>query len=477
MSKNLLFSGLNWAHIRYSIQLRGGYKMKRREARRGVFRGFSAWLLLMLIGSLLLVACGEEPTATRAPQPSPTAIKTTAPAAAPVTIRWSFWGDASEIEVKNRLRKQFEADHPNIRIEMVHDSWNKYFNRLRTEWVGDKTPDVMFLDNIPTWASQGYLENIEPFITRDKYDTTDYYKGLINMFRYNGTLHGLPRDNDTKVIYVNKDLLAAAGIPIPKAGWTWQDLRTAAQKLTQRDASGKVTQYGFAFEPDWWRLWVWQNGGQLYDNFTPPMPPTRSLLNSPEAIEAVQFIADLINVDKVTPTYEEMNTGDKISALFNDKKVAMAFGNHAHVAVYGQNRDLKWDIVPLPAGKKRANVLGGAGYTIHKNSQHKEAAWTFLQWLVGPIGQALFADTGVMVPSLKSVRENNIFIRQQPYNAQVFVDETELGTPYPEFLLSNKVDSIMSEQLRPVWLGQAKPAEVLAKLPAMVEPVFAEGRK
>lgn len=438
-------------------------------------------LVVLLLSSLLLSgilgACGGTPTSA----PLPTAIPTKTPTppakvTETVTLKWSFWGDASEIEIKNRVRKQFEAEYPNIKIEMITDNWSDYFNRLRNEWVGDKAPDVMFLDNIPTWAGQGYLENINPLIERDKLDTTDFYKGLLDMFRYNGALYGLPRDNDTKVIYVNKELLKDAGIELPKAGWSWQDLREAARKLTKRDASGNVTQYGFAFEPNWWRLWVWQNGGALYDNFSPPMPPTKLLLDSPEGIEAMQFWADLINIDKVTPSFAEMNSGDKIAELFKTRKLAMAFGNHSQVALYGQTMGLKWDVVPLPAAKKRVNILGGAGYVMSKSSKHKEEAWTFLKWLTGPVGQAIFADTGVMVPSRKSVREDNIYLRQQPYNTKVFLEETELGQPYPEFLLSAKVDSILNEQLQPIWEGKSKAQEVLPKLAGMIEPVFTEAK-
>jgi multiple sugar transport system substrate-binding protein len=190
----------------------------------------------------------------------------------------------------------------------------------------------------------------------------------------------------------------------------------------------------------------------------------------------MQFWADLINVDRVTPSYAEMNSGDKIAELFKTRKVAMAFGNHSQVALYGQTMGLKWDVVPLPAAKKRVNILGGAGYVINKNSKHKEEAWIFLKWLTGPVGQAIFADTGVMVPSRKSVREDNIYLRQQPYNTKVFLEETELGQPYPEFLLSAKVDSILNEQLQPIWEGKAKAQEVLPKLAGMIEPVFTEAK-
>lgn len=441
------------------------------------------WVILLLAG-FILSACGAEatPTNVQAPPVQPT---TRAPAATavvgnlanPVKLTWSFWGDSTEVAINNRLKSVFESMYPGVKINIQNESWGNYFTKLKNEWVGDKAPDVMFLDNVPTWAGGGILESIEPYIKHDKFDTSDFYPGLLDSFKYNGALYGLPRDNDTKVIYVNLDMLKEAGISVPQAGWTWQDLRNAALKLTQRDAVGNITRYGFAFEPDtWWRLWVWQNGGELYDKYTAPQPPTKLLLNNKDSADAVQFFADLINKDNVTPTYEQMNSGDKIAEMFTSRKVAMAFGNHTNIATYGKTPGLRWDVVPLPAGKKRVNVLGGAGYTINKSSKHKEEAWQFIKWLTGPAGQALFADTGLMVPARKSVREDNIFLRQQPYNTQVFLQETEVGKQYPEFLLSSEVDALMNTHLQPVWQGRATAADVFAKLPELAEPIFNKAR-
>ncbi len=435
---------------------------------------------ILIMGSTL-TACGDSTPipATTVPTVAPNFTKTPVVGnpANPVTITWAFWGDEAEIAINDRLAKQFEAQYPGVRVKIIYDAWNKYFDRVRTEWVGDKAPDVMFLDNVPTWAGrEGILEKIQPLIDRDKLDTNDFYPGLLDLFRYEKTLYGLPRDNDTKVLYVNLDMLREAGLKTPEAGWTWQDLRSMAQKLTKRDPQGNISQYGFAFEPGWWRLWVWQNGAELYDSFNAPLPPTKLLLNNKAASDALQFYADLINVDKVTPPPDKMSSGDDIATLFSQGKLAMAFGNHTNIPVYGKVNGLRWDVVPLPAGKKRANVLGGAGYAIHKNSTHKEEAWAFVKWLTGPIGQALFSDTGIMVPARKSVRENNLFLRQLAYNSSVFLQETELGVPYPEFLLSHDVDGLMDEMLKPVWQGKATAAEVVAKMPASIEPIFDKAR-
>jgi len=433
------------------------------------FLGFIQLILL----SLVLLACGDS---TPTPLAQPTAIPkpTTMPTAAtanPVTIKWSFWGDVDEIAINKKLIDQFERLNPGIKVNPLFDTWDNYYKHLDKDWTGANTPDVMFLENIATYASQGILENLDPYLAEEKnFKMEDFYPGLLNQSRYKGALYGLPRDNDTKVVFVNLKLLREAGISVPKAGWTWQDLRDAALKLTKKEADGTISQYGYAFEPnDWWRLWILQNGGELFDANTPPDPPTHLLINTPEGASAIQFFADLINRDKVSPAYDMMDTSGKISDMFSNGKVAMAFGNHALVPLFSKNKKLEWDVVPLPMGKKRVNVLDGAGYVINQVSKNKAAAWQFVKFLSSELGQGLFMESGVVVPARQSIREDNIFVQGSKYNWQVFIAETQVGVPTPNFRSFNIISQLVDESLGPVWKGQKSAAEVFPTLPAKID--------
>lgn len=439
-----------------------------RQSRMGI------WFIVVLMVSLGLAACGE---ATPTPVPlSPTPTKT--PQA--VTLRWSYWGSDAEVAINKKIATQFESLNPGVKIEQVFVPFEQYFDKLTSEWNGPKAPDVIYLNTIPNYASLGLIENLEPYVQRDKdkVNLEDIYPNLLNTFRYNGALYGLPRDNDTKVIYYNKKLFDDAKVPYPKQAWNWQDLRNAALKLTKKDEAGNTVQYGYAFElKTWWRQWVYQNGGKLFDDFTPPNPPTKLLLNTPEAAEAIQFWADLINQDKVAPPPSEMQTSNQLNDLFIQSKAAMVFGGHGKVKVFDDTPGLNWDVVGLPGNKKRVNNVGGAGYTISKFSANKEAAWNFIRYLQGVEGQALYVGTGLIVAARRSVREAEFFTRRQNYNTQVFTEEAEIGIPNPQFVRSPEVDKIMDDALASVFEGKRKAAEVLAELPAKVDPILAESGK
>jgi multiple sugar transport system substrate-binding protein len=393
-----------------------------------------------------------------------------ASAASPVTITWSFWGDNWELAVNQRMVRAFEQEHPGIRVEIQHHPWSRYFTWLREEWREGRSPDVMFLNYIPSYVAMGELEPIDRYVAGDDDLIDDIYPALLTGFRADGKLYGIPRDNDTKVIYYNRSHFLDAGIPTPRPDWTWQDLRRTALALTRRDSV--VPRYGFGFEPDyWWLVWLWQNGGDVVDD---PMRPTAVTLDSPENAAALQFLQDLIHTDRVTPPVEQLNTED-MAALFRDGRLSMLFGNHALVPWFANTANLTWDVAPLPRAKARVNVAGGAGYTISRRSEHKDAAWQLVRFLSGQKAQAILAESGIITPARRSVREDNIFLRQQPYAAAVFLAETEAGRPVPNFPGVTEMERVIDAGLEPVWRGERPAAEVLRELAPKVEKVIGLG--
>jgi multiple sugar transport system substrate-binding protein len=429
---------------------------------RAQFNALLLWLLL-----LALPACTTAATPAAAPSP------TTAPTPPPdkITITWGYWGDPWEVEINKRVIEVFEADNPNIRIEAFHRPYDQYFKELRPKLdSGEPVPDVFFWSEAPIDVPKGYFMDLTPLIEGEGYALDDFFEGLLVHFNIpKKGIYGLPRDSDTKVIFYNKRLFNQAGLSYPKSDWTWDDLRNNALALKKAN----VAPYSFAFEPNsWWMIWMWQNGVQLFDD---KLFPSKTDLGNPAAAEAVQFFADLTNVDQVTPPYEQMLDSANIAALFKEGKLAMAFGNHALVPAFAEVKDLEWDVVGLPQKVRRANVAAGAGYVISAKTTQPEAAWTFLKFLSGFKGQAIFAESGVAVPARISVAKSEVFMEQKPdHNAQVFLDEANIGEPTPAFPGSNDIIELVNNALTPVWQGQQDAASAINQILPQVEDIVAK---
>lgn len=411
------------------------------------------WSLILTLSLSLLSGCGGS--SKPASQDSGSAKKE------PVTIVWSFWGDPWEVELNEKVKAAFEAKNPDIKIQTQHAPWANYFDKLQTQWAGGSSPDVMFLTNIPLYASKGVLMDLKPMIEKHKFNLDDYPASLLEPWKSpDGKIWGTPRDNDTKVIYYNKKLFDEAKVPYPTKDWTWEDLRNAAIKLTKREGS-TITQYGFAFETAWWRLWVWANGGELFDN---DRNPTKSVLDDPKAAEAIQFLSDLVNKDKVTPPYDQLKGSSNIATLFQSGKLAMAFGNAALIPTFSKVKDLQWDVVTLPKAKKDrplVNAAGGAGYTIYAKTKHPEEAFRFWSFLSSGEAQAIFASSGLFVPATKSGQQSEAFSKNKPYNVQAFIDGTAAGHPSPVWTYWPKANTLMDAEVQKALVGQATGAQAV----------------
>lgn len=392
----------------------------------------------------------------------------------PVTITWSFWGDPNELPPNYEVIEAFEAAHPHIKIETQHAPWSSYFDRIQTQMAGGTAPDVMFLNNIPSYAARGALMPLNELVERNGFDTSPYYDELLRIFSYEGELYGFPRDNDTTILYYNKDMFDEAGVAYPDGTWSWKEFLEAAQKLTKRDERGRVTQYGVVLESNKYYNFIHQNGGDMFDD---PLNPTKYIGDSPETIEAMQFMADLINKYEVAPSFAQMLQLGNSTELFASGLVAMAMTNAARVPTF-QQAGFNWGVAPLPTGPNgiRANSMSGAGYVISANTKHLEEAWTFFEFLCGEQGQSIFASTGVAVPAYRSEGTRDAFVNALPEGfGEVFLNDTEHGKIPPLFNGYVELNStVITPALDLLFIGEATAEEVLTGIRAEVEEFLAK---
>jgi len=373
------------------------------------------------------------------------------------TITWSYWGDPGELPPFEEVIKNFEASHPNINIQVQHAPWSGYWTQLDAQLAAKSGPDVMFITNVPTYASRGVLEPLDDYLKKSKVDWSQYNPDLLGIFKYNGHIYGYPRDNDTTVLYYNKDAFDEAKVAYPTDKWRWSDLLAAAQKLTKRQGD-RVTRYGVTLEDNKWPVFVYQNGASAFDD---PVNATKFTLDTPKGIEAIQFIGDLINKYKVAPSFQSMSQIGDTAQLFLSGLTAMTLTNAARLGTF-KDAKFKWGVAPLPAGPTgiRANSGGGAGFAMNAYSQHKAEAWQLLEYIMGPEGQAIFAKSGTAVPAMSK----NSMVRSSftvPFK-DVFLNETanaKLLNFFPKYVQIR--DTLLQPALDLVWNGQAQAKDVI----------------
>lgn len=389
-------------------------------------------------------------------------------ASAATNLVFSFWGDPAEAPPFLEIVKSFNATHSDIQVTYQQTPWSGYWTKLDAQLAAKAGPDVMFITNVPTYASRSQLMNLDALIAKDKFPIAQFNPEFLATHKYKGGLYSIPRDNDTMVLYYNKDAFDEAKVPYPSDAWKWADLRSAALKLTKRDGS-RVSRYGVVLENNKWPTFVYQNGGKVFDD---PFTPTKFMLGDAKGVQAIQFIADLINKDKVAPAFQEMAQIGDSTQLFSSGQAAMVMTNAARLTTF-KSAPFKWAVAPLPAGPTglRANTVGGAGFGINANTQHKAEAWTFLQYLAGAQGQTIFAKGGGAVPAM-NLNKTVTAAFNVPYE-KVFLAESNRQGVYPNFAKYVQVsNTLLNPALDTVWNGESTAQAALSKIAPDVDKLL-----
>jgi multiple sugar transport system substrate-binding protein len=387
------------------------------------------------------------------------ALTAATPALADTNLVFGFWGDPPEVPPFQKIAEDYMAIHPDVHIELQNAPWSGYFTKLDAALAGGGGPDVFFITNVPSYAARNTLENLDPWIEKSGFPIDQYVKDALRIHSLNGHLYSIPRDTATNVLYYNKDDFDKAGLSYPDESWTWDDLRNAAKKLTVTDG-GRVTRYGLVLESNQWPMVVYQNGGQIFDD---PVQPTKYTLDEPKAVEAIQFIADMINEDKSVPNFQEADQMGGTASMFAADQASMSITNASRLGTYA-DATFNWAVAPVPAGPDgiHANEAGGAGFAMNANSKNKDAAWAFMEYLCGEPGQIAFTSAAAS-PAVPAMTGNEAVKAsfKAPF-ADVFLSESQYGKVYPQFpTYVNITNKYIQPALDQVWNGEATAADAL----------------
>lgn len=300
----------------------------------------------------------------------------------------------------------FQENYPKVTIEVQETTGGRdpYLTKLVSQLASGTTPDIVAVENgmMAKFVASNLLMPINDYLEKDptiKID--DFFPHLASYYTVDGNIMGLPYDaQPIAMFFFNKGLFDEAGIEYPTEDWTWNDMLDAAQKLTKKDDSGRVTQYGLLANE--WRNYVYSNGGNILDDL---YAPTKCVLNSPEAIEAVQFMADLINVHGVMPSPDTLSTsGVSGPDMFATGQIAMFnTGYWSLVDLPDRWKDINLGLTMVPKANNggRAVNTGGTAYCVANGTKNPDLAFEFLKYFMGKEGwEAAYnaATRGIIYP-------------------------------------------------------------------------------
>ncbi len=412
-----------------------------------------------------------------------------------VTVTYQLW-DTSQVPQYQQCADLFTQQNPNIAIKISQLGWNDYWTGITTGFVSGDMTDV-FTDHLakfPEYVSLGQLVDLQPFIDRDQVSTDIYLPGLADLWVKDGARYGLPKDWDTIGIFYNKNMLDAAGIdPSVMDTWTWNStdggtfLDTIA-KLTL-DANGNnglspnfdksnVVQYGLTGngmggpygQTEW--SWLTQTTGWTFNN---GQWGNEYYYNDPKFISAIQWYADLWLEHGFAPDLAQVNSLGSVT-LFQSGKAAMDANGSWQIATMFSS-DFPVGVGRLPIGPEgRKSMFNGLADSIWIGSQHQEEAWQWLKFLASPACENIVGDAGVVFPATQEGVDRSLAARKAAgIDVTAFTDQADEkdGTfLYPITDFGGEINTIMTETMDSIGLGQAKAADALPAANDEVNALF-----
>jgi len=419
--------------------------------------------------------------------------------AADVKIQYAFWGDQNEVTTTTNLIQQFEAKNPGIKVEPLHFGSNTEFNdKITTLAAAGKLPDVstFYEPNVLTWGMNGQF-----------LDLTDFYKksqpklDAIKFVTPDGKIVGVSVANEIQVIWYSKKLFDAASLPYPpsdpKKVWSWDQFVKVAKTLT-KDVNGKTpNDAGFdpknirtfgAWVQQWWMPWLtftMANGGGL----TTP-DGKKLILDSPESIDAIQKMADLINVHHVSPVPGQQANPTAAATALLSGQVAMAMDGTWDLLSLGTTKDeqgLDFGVGVLPKMKNLVTTSVGTPIVVYKATKNKEASLKLLEFLMDPAQSLPLLQSGIWLPNEKRWYTDEALLQQwignprhpPEYRQAVVEFALNYAKALPLYTVPTfaKMDDVIEAALGQVWLGQKSAKEVITgEIMPKITPIFKAGK-
>jgi len=314
-----------------------------------------------------------------------------------MVLRGMHW-NSSTVE-HERYQKTFDSfmeANPNIKIEF---EWfpTGFAEKLVALFADGSAPDFFATHtaDLGQRVNAGFIQPITERFNAENYDMNDLIDSAV--ITYGGEIYTVLSAVTPQVLYYNKNIFDAAGVPYPTDDWTWDDLLETAQKLVVKDGD-KIIQFGFQCD-EYSRVWLskfWSDGGVAFDD---EGDPRKSTFNDAIGVEAAQYLVDLVQGYGVAPPpgipgalgYRE---------VFTNGGVAMVLDGSWMTAQYDKAEGFDLGVALVPMGKvKRGGWIAPTGMMMSATTKNPDAVWEFLKYFFSYENSIYFGgygDTGTM---------------------------------------------------------------------------------
>jgi multiple sugar transport system substrate-binding protein len=439
-------------------------------------------LRTLLAGGAAVGAAGSLPacsqgSATTGTQPGGQSLS-------PTTLRFAV--DQSRLDAGlTEVIKAFNGLGTPVRVE---PDVGAAVDKILTQAAAGTPPDLAHTHprDYHAWVNAGAVLELDSYLKRDKQNVPDIVPTALDYWNRDGHRWAMPSNLSVQNLYFNKDLFAKQGLKTPdqyekEGNWTYDTYLDLARKLTTGTGEGKI--YGAVWTTqtslDIHLGFLWPFGADLWDK-----AQQRTVLDSKEALEAIQFMADLTAKYGVSPTDDEWKVfapapSATWGAAFSAGRCGMeiqpndSLGPHVIPATFPKGN------VPMPKGRAGRIVRGLAvGALILKDSKVRDAAWEFANFQADKESEKIMLGIHVSLPwhtsTLGTLEKSMPLLPWE--SAAAYAENVKRLRPTPYVNQFSDITRVYSAGYNLVRQGQKTAAQMITELKPQIDALLRNER-
>jgi len=326
-----------------------------------------------------------------------------------------FYMDQKDLWQRD-VADQFMKVHPDIQVDVEAIPFGLYTTKiLASAASGTPLGDVVLIDD---WFGQelfkrDYTITLDTLFDHDL-KKSDFFTQFFTVWRKGNQekapLMAMPACGGVTALFFNRDIFDRAGMKYPDTNWTYSELLTAAQKLTNAETDPSKKIWGFIVDDGTSTAidtWIYSNGGKIISD-----DHTRSAVLEPRSVEAFQGYTDLVQKYRVAPAPDpSQSMGQK----FMLGRTAMMMNFDVSKQELGR-APFKWDLTAPPKGVSGlVDRQNGQAFGITRTSSHVAESWELIKFIVTlPTKTGINELFNTSMPVYKPLANSAEFIEGEP---------------------------------------------------------------
>ena len=400
---------------------------------------------------------------------------------------WVPWGGPDGEAIFNAA-KEFSASQDDIEVKptMVQGAGldGGATGRFMTAVAGGNPPDLVLYwgnDVIPGLAKNNAILPLDELMTKTGMSGNSFNAAAWTSMNYGGKVYGVPEMINARMLYINAEHAAAAGLDVKAPPKTLEELDTWTERLTIRDGN-KFKQMGFIPWAAQGKAEIWTGylGGALWD-----ASANKPVIKNPGTTQLANWYASYLskygldNVVRFTASFGKALQSSG-SDPFVGGLVSMQVngGWHANfIKKYAPN--LKYVVAPVPvAGSAHygGSFVDGNTWMVPRGAKSPEAAMKFVAWFSQParsakVGEAVFNVTPVRDGLPLQVTASNPAME---LSVRMAASKDAFGLPAvdPMMVIRRELETGFNK----LTAGQVSAGEMLDTVTRNVDTAIAQGR-